>query len=671
MSGPYGDAAQSYWRAGWPNPIPVKNKRHPPSGFTGYEGANVSWPDLQAWIDGPEANHNIALRLPGDIVGIDVDAYDDKMGETSITAAEAELGPLPASYRSTSRAPFMPSGIRFYRLSGLVDLRGAEKRFVARFGDHVDILRRDHRYAIVWPSVHPDTGAIYLWYDPTGERCDPPSPADLPELPDAWQTFLISPAGTAPTTAGVSTADPTDTGDPPPFWDLLPRTFTQEQAIEFVRPAFEQLRSAPNGTINNRLNEAAVTIGHFVPEFWTRAAAEAWLLDALTTTAYDGRTWQAETTIASGLAAKTWRAERVAGEVPDAAVTTEDGRVEYLNREVARLHLKAEARDIFTAERHAKAWVAPTDHGSLTGELEVPDEATQWRFDGLLGTGHNAVVVAGRKVGKTTLINNLILSYVDGEPFLNRFEVTASERAIAIFNYEVDERQYRRWIRAIDIINTDRVFVLHLRGRTLPLRDSQVRAWVVRWLRERHVGLWLLDPYSRAYVGSLDNGNDEAQVGTFLDTLDVIKHDAEVDELVLPVHTPKARVEAGDETAIGSQRLEGWPDSMWYLTRDFESGLRFLRAEGRDVEVPEEQLTYDLDTRRLALGGWDRASLRKQTDSKTIVEAIRGNPGCSQNDLMAALQWGSQRVKKAIQAAGGRVRTTPGKGGANRHYVDS
>lgn len=662
---PYADSAQRYWRAGWANPIPVRGKTSPVAGYTGYEGANVSWPDLQAWLDGPEASHNVALRLPGDIVGIDVDAYDGKVGESSLAAAEAELGPLPASYRSTSRPPFHASGIRFYRITTSTDLRGAEKRFVAHYGDHVDILRRDHRYAMVWPSVHPDTGVTYLWYDPVGERCDPPSPASLPELPQAWQEFLKNPAAGSESQSDKGHHDNTvSVGESP--WDL-PREFTRTQAEDFVRPAFEHLRCAPNGTINNRLNEAAVTIGHFVPTFWSRTQAEAWLLDALTSTVYDGKTWRAEATIASGLNAKTWRAvliqHKTTGDPAD-----DDARDNALAREVAKLHFQAEARDIFTAERHARSWAAPADYGNLTAEIALPDDETHWRLHSLLGVGHNAVIVAGRKVGKTTVINNLIRSYVDGEPFLNRFAVTPADAGIAVFNYEVDEQQYRRWVREVGIINTDRVFVLHLRGRTLPLRDTRVRAWVVTWLRERGVGLWLLDPYSRAYVGSVDNGNDEAQVGTFLDTLDVIKSEAGVSELVMPVHTPKARVDVGDETAIGSQRLEAWPDSMWYLTR--MDGLRFLRAEGRDVEFEEEQLTFNPETRRLVLGGWDRVSLRKQNDVRTVVDFVRTSPGCSQNDIQSALEWGIPRLRKALNAAGNEIRKQPGKAGTVHHYVD-
>lgn len=338
-------------------------------------------------------------------------------------------------------------------------------------------------------------------------------------------------------------------------------------------------------------------------------------------------------------------------------------------RESHRLRVLAAAREQLANEEHAKHWKPPASFGSLTEELSRPDEAAEWRIKGLLGVGHNAIVVAKRKAGKTTLIGNLVRSLVDCESFLGRFDVTPGTGAVAIFNYEVDERQYRRWLRETGIINTDQVHVLHLRGSTLPLSDDRVRAWVVKWLKDRQISTWIPDPYSRAYIGSVVNGNADPEVGKFLDTLDVIKAEAGVSELVMPVHSSKAKVESGDESAIGSQRLEGWPDSMWYLTKDYETGLRFLRAEGRDIDVDEEQLTYDLATRSLKLGGWDRATTIKHLDADHVVEFVRENPGCTQNTIGAKFGWGATKAKQIIAATANRIRTEPGPNKSVLHYV--
>lgn len=339
-----------------------------------------------------------------------------------------------------------------------------------------------------------------------------------------------------------------------------------------------------------------------------------------------------------------------------------------VDKEAARVRVVNAAREIVAAEEHARNWKPPASFGTLTEELAQPDDGPNWRIKGLLGVGHNAIVVAKRKAGKTTLIGNLVRSVVDGESFLGRFSTTPMDGSVAIFNYEVDERQYRKWLRETGIVNTDRVHVLHLRGTSLPMSDARVCKWVVKWLAEREVTMWLPDPYSRAYVGCVDNGNDEAKVGKFLDILDILKGEAGVSELVMPVHTGKGRVESGDESAIGSQRLEAWPDSMWYLTKDQETGLRFLRAEGRDVDVDEEQLTYNESTRCLKLGGWDRVTTVRLLDADKVVDFVVANPGCTQNAIGSHFGWGAAKAKTAISLAGVRIRTQPGPNKSTLHY---
>lgn len=310
MSRPYADAAGAYWRAGWACPIPVAGKWPPPEGYTGRDGRNVTWPDLQRWTAGPEAGHNIALRLPADVVGIDVDAYDGRAGGESLAAAETELGALPLTVRSTARPPWEASGIRLYRVPLGASLRGAEKRFRARFGEGVDIIRRDHRYAVVWPSVHPGTGTVYTWYE-IGAGADLPRPVDLAELPAAWVEFLTNDEAPADRSSITGASAPAVRPATDSVWDTLPRQFTRDQAIEFCRPHVEALRGAATGTINNRLNEAAFTLGHFVPHILTTHEAHRWLRWALEGTEYDGATWKAADTIRSAWAAPKWRAELV------------------------------------------------------------------------------------------------------------------------------------------------------------------------------------------------------------------------------------------------------------------------------------------------------------------------------------------------------------------------
>lgn len=357
--------------------------------------------------------------------------------------------------------------------------------------------------------------------------------------------------------------------------------------------------------------------------------------------------------------------EQCEADRPETAPTLADDHLKQVYGRLAYLRADAEARELFAQEQHAKLWKPPETYGSLADELALPVPEVLWRIKGALGAGHNGLLIATRKAGKTHTINHAVRCLADGEPFLGRFDTTPVDGGIAIFNYEVGGEQYRQWMRPLGIQNTDKVHLLHLRGKRLPIIDPRVRKWIVEWLRARRIKVWIVDPYSRAAIGSVADGNAEMQVGGFLDHLDVIKAEAGVEELIMAAHTPKAKVDSGDESASGSQRLEGWPDALWYLTKD-EEGLRYLRAEGRDVDVAEEQLTYDANTRNLTLGGWDRKTVAKNRDAEQVRAYVEQNPGCTQNTLEQETGWGHTRVKKAVAAA--KLRLEPGPSRSTLHY---
>lgn len=194
----YGTAAPLYWQLGWrgPLPLPPAKKWPPPDGFTGHDGVDPSYADVTSWTEDRPA-HNVALRLPADVVGIDVDSYADKRGGETLAEAEKRWGTLPDTVISTSRDDGV-SGIRLYRVPDGYVIR----RSVIRFGDlgDIEIVRRGHRYATVAPSVHP-SGAQYRWIDgSTWTEVGMPAPGELAMLPAAWAEALAE--GAEPTPAG-------------------------------------------------------------------------------------------------------------------------------------------------------------------------------------------------------------------------------------------------------------------------------------------------------------------------------------------------------------------------------------------------------------------------------------------------------------------------------------
>jgi P4 family phage/plasmid primase-like protien len=173
---------------GWsPLPLKIKEKSPVPTEFTGASGKYVDELQLKRWLHGAEVHvgnmvylpGNVALRLPKGVIGIDVDTYDGKKGAETLATAEERWGPLPNTWVSTSRHG-TGSGIRFFRIpKGLA--------WPGQVGPGIEIVRWDHRYAMVHPSIHPE-GRVYEWVNPKGKvtREYAPAPGELPKLPKAW-----------------------------------------------------------------------------------------------------------------------------------------------------------------------------------------------------------------------------------------------------------------------------------------------------------------------------------------------------------------------------------------------------------------------------------------------------------------------------------------------------
>lgn len=199
---PYWQTAETYFEAGWsPIPLPFKQKSPTPDDVQGGSRPYVTAAQVARWIgkkalgkgfrgrpEQAKAGNlsflpgNIALRMPPNIVGIDIDLWGGKAGAETFADAEKRWGPLPPTWASTSRVD--GSGIRFFRVP-----EGLKWRDV---GPGVETIKCYHRYAVVMPSVHDKTGKRYFWIRPDGEHVTDefPSPEELPVMPAAWVAGL-------------------------------------------------------------------------------------------------------------------------------------------------------------------------------------------------------------------------------------------------------------------------------------------------------------------------------------------------------------------------------------------------------------------------------------------------------------------------------------------------
>lgn len=209
----------AYLRAGWmPVPLKTKDKLPATSGVTGAKNKFPQTPNERSALAkklkaDPEVptTANIGIWLSDEVIGIDVDDYDTAGGRTKRGYQEYQelikkLGPLPKTWVSTARSDGR-SGIRFFRIPTGLSWSG-------KAASNIDIIQRNHRYAVVAPSTHPDIGALYRWFNPdewdkaeARNNCDGlgiispgldvdgrpvgiPRVKKLPWLPDKWVDYL-------------------------------------------------------------------------------------------------------------------------------------------------------------------------------------------------------------------------------------------------------------------------------------------------------------------------------------------------------------------------------------------------------------------------------------------------------------------------------------------------
>lgn len=344
-----------------------------------------------------------------------------------------------------------------------------------------------------------------------------------------------------------------------------------------------------------------------------------------------------------------------------------------VQRRAYRLRVDRAAHDLLDAENRPTP--EPLDVATLADVLTRP-APTADRIEGLAPWEGSTLITAMRKTGKTTMAGNLARCLITGAPFLGRFEVKPLNGTLAFLNYEVSGHQLARWLDEMGV-DQDRVLLANLRGRANPLTHPDARGELSERLKVAGVEAIIVDPFGRAFTG--DDQNNAGQVTKFLVDLETFTR-AEVGarDLFLTNH-------AGweGERSRGSTALEDWPDALWRIVRDKDDdgdGTRFFSAFGRDVEVAEDALLFDPDTRRLSLsgtGGRKQANANRRQDEliDACVRIVALMPGVNSGSLEERLKTEGYRFQRgagsrAARAAAdaGLLRVESGRRNSKRFY---
>ena len=630
IADPYAEAFADYWAAGWRGilPLPYGQKTPPPAGYTGHDGIDPSFADCHAMAD--EGPANIALRLPADVIGIDVDDYNGKNGGATLSELVAKFGALPPTWLSTSRADGI-SGIRIYKVPpGTVlptKLTG------------IEFIQHWHRYIVAAPSLHPE-GATYGWVDErdasTGQV---PIFDQIPALPERWLAGLVQLPREAATKADLTGAELLGilTGLPKgdPCQHVLraaglasaggDRHDSYLAAVLAVAGAGRRGCPGAPGVLE-RLGESFVSeLTDEIKGRGTRSEAVAefkrGLVGALQIIASESQGAGCPDDVLDWLEIATALPVDEAGEILELTPYEQAVRRRY-----GEMRVHEDAKAMLAT---AKAGQAPALDGLALGTfLDQPDESERYRVDGLWPAEGRVLLAAAAKSGKTTMVvGNLIPALVDGRPFLGRFDVHPVAGRVVLFNMEVGPRTLRGWMRRAGIAATDRVEVVNLRGKSsaLALGSDQGRRRLADYLRREGAEVVILDPLAPVLASLALDENSNADVALFFAWWSEALGLAGVADDLVVHHTGHA-----GERSRGASRLLDEPDAIWTLTKMKDTdgdeadpigmaGPRFLAAYGRDVDLIAEGLAFDSATGGLTLTGKGRAATKSNDYEQRIA----------------------------------------------------
>jgi hypothetical protein len=412
-----------------------------------------------------------------------------------------------------------------------------------------------------------------------------------------------------------------------------------------------------------------------------------------------------------GNVAAAMRAEEIASSlviVPESVNASEEGAEAFtrigdyeermIQEELRKLVVREEAK------RRFASWQVG-DRGDpvstpLRDLLAEPDDDPVYRIEGLWPTGGTVVFSAQQKAGKTTAVGNVVRSLADGVPFLGggdpvslagalEFGVQPLEQGETVFvaDLELDRRTLRRWLRDQSIGRVGAVRAESFRGRLekFDILDEAARTKWATALRSWGVRVLIIDPLGPLLAAYGFSEDSNTEISVVLNAITTLAVEAEVSEVMVVHHMGH-----NGERSRGASRLRGWPDVEWRLVREGAAegeepgpdAARFFTAEGRDVAIPETRLEFDPTTRHLYVAGGSRTDLKRErkdqgrVDARAkVVEFIRTNPGCSQNDILKSKDTPHDKLSREVVRElvdDGVIHSHPMVSGqrGNHHFVD-
>jgi hypothetical protein len=311
-----------------------------------------------------------------------------------------------------------------------------------------------------------------------------------------------------------------------------------------------------------------------------------------------------------------------------------------------RAELEAEMKAHEVAKKMASAGL-DVSQTSLEKQLQA-DTATEvdWLIDDVMFRGCRLGLLAKYKAGKTTLVDNLIRSLVDGEPFLGGFNVPKPLN-VHLIDTEMNNQMRLRWMAEQGIKNTGNVIVWNVRDRNVfDLNNPGFVKYLKEHTRHFKTDVLIIDCLNPLLESmGLQESNDT--IRHVIKILYNIVSDLNV-SLIYVHHTGYEGSRARNASVFHDVS-----DTVIKLGhRDSEpatSSVRYIQVYGRDTNHPRCDLVYEEEERRL--------NIASEVERSRLVNIIEeSNEPMTLTQIKNALAEAGEEVPKSIVTLRNRIR---------------
>ena len=249
----------------------------------------------------------------------------------------------------------------------------------------------------------------------------------------------------------------------------------------------------------------------------------------------------------------------------------------------------ARGEELFTAEKRKTRAIDVPEFRTAAQGFSASAEPAPQAVEKCLPAGGRGLLVAQYKVGKTTMVNNLLVALADGTPFLGQF--VTQQRRVMLLDTELTDDEAQARISALPLQNPDNVARIGLEGQAgkFDPRDPAARTAWARRLREFGTEVLVLD--CLAPLLKVLGINESTHASEILYALSELKREAGVSELFVVHHAGTNGKPRGDTG------VPAWASAIWTLTlagKSLDAPRRFSVTGW--TRVPEGRLTHDETT---------------------------------------------------------------------------